>query len=277
MEQKKNERKLPDSIILEDEHRKYRTSWMAVLSNAQQAFNELLADRDIGDSLPAFETLNQEWLDKFVEDKIAAVMASPHPYDTRVESADEWREFKRDIQAKIKKIDALRRIDKQAKVEAKGCHLCFVNMDELISEKSRFVTPDQFHSYYALVVEVHEAVMRLREFEAQNLDKKIIPLTMIDSMAENPKEFIKSLIIRENLRKFVNQEQVSHIKEQSAASLEEQAERNRQYQKEREEAHAEYLRKQQEKRQELIQNGHEVDFTTGIRDINGNVIPIGNH
>lgn len=275
MENRKKEKKLPDSIILEDEYRKYRTSWMALLGNAQQAFDELSADRDVGDSLPDFENLNQKWLDKFIDDKIAAVMASPYPYDTRIESAEQWRELKRNIQAKLKKIDALRRIDKRAKVEAKGCHLCITNMEELISEKSRFVTPESFQSYYSLVVDVNESIMRLREFESQNFDKKNISLQMIKTMADDPKEFIKSLIYREDMRQWANQEQVSHIKEQSAASLEEQAERNRQYQKEKEEAHAEYLRKQKEQREALIQKGHQVDFATGIKDRQGNIIPVG--
>ena len=163
--EKKNVKKLPDSITLEDEFNKYRSSWLAVIGSAQKAYEDLLSDKDVGDYLPDFENLSAKWISDFVAEKIDAVMKSPAPYSSRMETVGLWRNLEKDINGKIKKVQSVYNLDPQAKVELKGCHITITNMDEILKEKSKFIVPYFYKEYYAKIANVAEAIEELRAYE----------------------------------------------------------------------------------------------------------------
>lgn len=168
MEVKKEERFLPDSITLPDEYRKYHAAWMQVLATAQRAYDDLLADKDVGDCLPDLENINSQWISDFVEEKIEAVMKSPEPYSSRIAIVGQWRDFEKDINGKIKKIKSVYNLDPKANVELKGCHITITNMEELLQEKTKFIVPEKYKEYYNEIIHAIGAVEKLRAYEKSN-------------------------------------------------------------------------------------------------------------
>lgn len=166
--EKNNTKELPESVTLESEYAKYHSSWMAVLHNAQAAYDSLIADEDVGDCLPAFENLSIKWINDFVADKIAAVMSSPVPHASRMENVGLWRNLEKDITEKILKILALYDLDPEVKIELKGCHITIINMEEILREKTKFCIPESYRRYFEKISRVAEAVEDMRAYEQEN-------------------------------------------------------------------------------------------------------------
>lgn len=162
------ERKLPESITLEDEYNRYRSSWLAVINSAQKAFDSLLADKDVGDCLPAFEQLDYKWVSVFVAEKIELVMKSPTPYNERMKSVGLWQDLERDVKSKIKKVKAVYGLDPKVKVELRNNKITITNLDELLSEKAKFQVPESYKSYYEKIVNLEDAVEQLHNYEKEN-------------------------------------------------------------------------------------------------------------
>ena len=159
---------LPDVITLDDEYRKCHAAWMAVLGNAQRAFDDLLSDKDVGDILPSFDELSAQWVSDFVRDKIEAVMTSPSPYNTRMKTVAEWRNLEKDLIKKVKKVKDVCNLDPQVKVEVMGCHIVISNLDEILKERAKFVVPQEYKCYYEKIVGAYNAVKELMMYEKEN-------------------------------------------------------------------------------------------------------------
>lgn len=269
----KEKGKMPDSIILDDERRKIRVSWMTILSSAQNAYDYLKEDKDIGECLPEFDVLTSEWIEKFIAEKINAVMKSPDTYKVKMKAVEEWRAVERDLQEKMNKINALRNLDQNAKIEQKACHLCITNLDELLAERSKFIVPNWYHDYYTLICDVNAAIIRLREFEVQNCENNQIELNSIGFHADNPENLIKYLIRIQELSSFKNAPKVSHVK-QEGITFDEQERINQQLEKEDKERHQKYLKLKEENKKKLEIEGKRTFFGTGVIDKTGKVTPI---
>lgn len=185
-------RSLPDSIILEENLTKSRASWFAILGRAQAAYERLLADKDVSNDLPAFDKLNEKWLREFINEKIAEVMKSPYPHNSRMEAVAEWRTLENDLLKDIEEIEQLKNIDSAAKVEVKGCHITISNMEELLRQKSVFVVPDEFKQFFNVAV---KCVKQIEELEELQVKWGIKPPINVSSAAFhlvcNPVEFVK--------------------------------------------------------------------------------------
>ena len=169
MEEKKTERKLPDSILVDEEYRRCRTSWLALLSSAQRAYDYLLNDQDIRDILPPFKELTEtQWIADFVKEKIDEVMKTPVPYDERMKTVGLWRKLESDVNARVKEIRKVYGIDPQAKVELQGCHITIGNLDELAKGRAMYVVPQHYKDYYEKIVKLADAVEDLNKYEKDN-------------------------------------------------------------------------------------------------------------
>lgn len=198
--EKLNKSKLPESITLEEEYRKARASWMWVLNSAQNAYDSLRTDPDVGNSLPELEDLTEDWIKGFVGQKIGEVMQTPVPNVAKQETIKQWRDLENDICTKIKKIKALNNLDPKINVEVKGCHIIVTNMDELLREREKFIVPQSYKDYFEKIVNVSNALSELREYErTNNLDR--IDYPSIPSMA-NPDNFIKWRMLEAKLDKY---------------------------------------------------------------------------
>lgn len=265
MEDIKIEKKLPDVFILEDDYRKCKTTWMAVLGSAQRAFDELINDREVGDCLPDFGELDSRWIKDFVAQKVDAVMHSPNTYAARVEAANEWREIEKDLLKKVSAVERLRQIDPEAKIEAKGCHILISNMEELLKQKTTFIVPEWYKNYYGMIAEAADRVSRLNAYQVKHGVRNPIPLFGILSMAERPEDFIRHLIFEDSLKKM--DEEKKKPSKFAAAFKEHEEEMKR--------LEAERKKRFEEARAEKIRNGEQVDFGTSIRTISGELIPVG--
>lgn len=266
MANKNTKIELPESITLEEEYRKSRTAWMAVLGNAQRAYDELMNDRDIGESLPEFDKLDSAWIRDFISKKVDAVMQSPNTYNARIEAANEWHELEKDLLKKVSQIERLRQIDPEAKIEVKGCYILITNMEELLREKTKFVVPEQYKNYFAMIVEAADRVTRLNAYQVKHGVKNPVQLTGILTMATRPEDFIRSLIFDDNMRKW-DEEQKNRTSKFAIA--------NREHQEEMKRLEEQRKKRFEEARAEKIRNGEQVDFGVSIRTIEGNLIPVG--
>ena len=263
MEKLENEKKLPDVFVLEDDFRKCRTTWMAVLGGAQRAYDELLNDRDVGDCLPEFEKLDSAWIKDFVSKKIDAVMQSPNTYNARIEAANEWHKLEKDLLQKVAQIERLRQIDPKAVIEAKGCHVLISNMEELLKERNTYVVPEWFKDYYGLIVEAANMVERLNAFEVQHQVRTPIKPFGVLSFAVRPEDFIKHLIFEEKMKDVevpLSYAQAKLNAQHDKAQAKENAEKNRLF---------------EEGRAEKIRKGEQVDFAVSIKTVDCNCIPAG--
>ena len=265
MENNVIKKKLPDSIVLEEEYRRYKATWMAVLGSAQRAYDELLDDRDIGDCLPEFDKLDSAWIKDFVSKKVDAVMQSPNTYNARIEAANEWRELEKDLLKKVEQIERLRLVDPEAKIEAKGCHILISNMEELLKQKTTFIVPEWYKNYYGMIAEAADRVSRLNAYQVKHGVRNPVPLFGILSMAERPEDFIRHLIFEDSLKKM--DEEKKKPSKFAAAFKEHEEEMKR--------LEAERKKRFEEARAEKIRNGEQVDFGTSIRTISGELIPVG--
>lgn len=264
MDRKETAKKLPEAIILDDELRKYRITWMAILGNAQKAYEELLNDKDVGESLPEFEKLNSDWLNDFVAAKIDAVMQSPNTYNVKTKMANEWHEIANVMLSKLEKIEHLRQIDTNAVIEAKGCHLVISNIEELLKEKAKFDVPEWYQDYYDTVVDTAEMITKLRDFQTNHSVKNPIQLTGILELATQPEKFIRSLIFDERQRMFEEQSQ-----KPSKFALE-----NQQFQAQIRQREKERLEKFEKAKTEKTKDGERVYFGTSTMTKSGNTIKI---
>lgn len=265
MELEKIEKNLPENVVLEEEYRRYKATWMAALGRAQTAYETLLADKDIGSILPDFENLSAEWIQDFVAGKVAAVMESPNTYNARMESADEWRILEKDLLKTLEPIEQLRKIDPKAKIDAKGCHITIENLEELLHEKTTFEVPEWYKNCYGMVVEAADRVQRLNAYQVKHGIKNPAPLFGILSMAGRPEDFIRHLIFEDSMKKtYEEQKKIpSHFQKQ----FDEHAEEVKRQESERK-------KRFDEARAEKIRNGEQVDFGVSIREIGGKEIPV---
>lgn len=266
MARKINENGLPDSLILDDEYRRCHAAWMAVLGNAQRSYDDLLNDRDIGESLPEFDKLDSAWIRDFVSKKVDAVMQSPNTYNARIEAANEWHTLEKDLLKKVSQIEILRKVDPKAKIEIKGCYLLFTNMEELLMEKTKFIVPDHYKDYFSMVLEAADVITRLNAYQVKHGFKNPVQLTGILTMATRPEDFIRSLIFDENMRKW-DEDQKNRTSKFAIA--------NREHQEEMKRLEEQRKKRFEEARAEKIRNGEQVDFGVSIRTIDGNLIPVG--
>lgn len=266
MELEKDEKKLPDSIVLGDEYRRYKATWMAALGKAQTAYETLLADKDIGRILPDFENLNAEWIQDFVAGKVEAVMESPSTYNARIGAADEWRELEKDLLKTLEPIEQLRKIDPKAQIEGKGCHVTIANLEELLQEKTTFDVPEWYKNYYSMVVETADRVTRLNAYQVKHGVKNPVQLNGVLTMATRPEDFVRSLIIEDNMKKWEADQKRPSIFEAEF----------KEHQKEVRRLEEQRKKRFDEARAEKIRNGEQVDFGVSIREIDGRETPVGN-
>ena len=193
--EKEEKRKLPDSIILEEEFRKRRAVWMSVLGKAQRAYDDLLNDSDVGELLPDFENLNSKWIKDFISEKVDAVMHSPNTYKSRVETANEWRNLEADLLEKIGMIERLKQIDSEAKIEIRGCHITISNMDDLLKDKTVFVVPEDFKEFYSMVVSCSDELKKFNEYKKKwGMKEPIIVNCAVLGLANKPEDFVRFCI-----------------------------------------------------------------------------------
>lgn len=264
MEDIKIEKKLPDVFILEDDYRKCKTTWMAVLGSAQRAFDELINDRDVGDCLPDFGELDSRWIKDFVAQKVDAVMHSPNTYAARVEAANEWREIEKDLLKKVSAVERLRQIDPNAEIEVKGCHLLISNMEELLREKTTFNVPDWYKEYYSLIVDAAEMVNRLRAYQKEHGVRTPIQPYGVLSFAGRPDDFIKHLIFEERMKDV-------EVPPSYASML---FNDNANFKKTHAKEIAEREKNFEHARAEKISKGEQVDFGVSIKMADGRLVPV---
>lgn len=264
MELEKIEKNLPDSIVLEEEYRRYKATWMAALGRAQTAYETLLADKDIGSILPDFENLSAGWIHDFVAGKVAAVMESPNTYNARMDAADEWHELEKDLVKTLQPIEQLRKIDPKAKIDAKGCHITIENLAELLQEKTTFAVPEWYKNYYGMVVEAADRILQLNAYQVKHgVGNKIRPFGVL-SLAGRPEDFVRHLIFDDSLKKM--DEEAKKPSQFDAAFKEHEEEMKR--------LESERKKRFEEARAEKIRNGEKVDFSVAIREIDGKETPV---
>lgn len=265
MELEKIEKKLPESVVLEEEYRRYKATWMAALGRAQTAYETLLADKDIGSILPDFENLSAEWIQDFVAGKVAAVMASPSTYNARMEAADEWRVLEKDLLKTLEPIEQLRKIDPKANIDAKGCHITIENLEELLHEKTTFEVPEWYKDYYGMVAEAADKVLLLNAYQVKHGVRNPIRPFGVLSLASHPEDFIRHLIFEDSLKK--TEEEQNKIPSHFQKQFDEHAEEVKRLEEQRK-------KRFEEARAEKIRNGEQVDFGVSIREIDGKEIPV---
>lgn len=161
--------KLPDTIIMEEDFRRYRQTWMSVIGKAQSAYDKIRDDKDVGNNLPEFDKLNTDWVKTWVEEKINAVMNDTHyPYNVRTQAAQEWRSVGDDLLSTVVHIEAVHHLDPEAKVELAGCHIVIPNMDELLRAKTTYKVPIKYKRLYELIGTAKEAIDQMVAYTKKN-------------------------------------------------------------------------------------------------------------
>lgn len=265
MEQEKVKKQLPDSITLKDEYGKMLKSWMAALGNAQRAYDYLLNDKDVGGCIPEFDKLDSVWIKSFVQQKVDAVMQSPHPFSARTEAADEWRAVERDLLSKVKDIEDLRGIDSDLMIEVKGTHITISNMEALLHTRTEFVVPESFKSFYQIAVSCADQLKRLHEIQQSwGIAAPPIINSVAVQLANDPTEFIYFCI---RIQK--QQEWLMREKQPSKIALENQRHKDELKRKEEERK-----KRQQEAHDQLVREGKQADYGVSIRETDGKLVPV---
>ena len=191
MAKEKRERELPDSIVLEDEYNRIRQTWLNAIDNAQAGYDKLLADKDIGTSLPAFEEISSDFISNFIDERISTVMDDGrYPHSARVEAAEEWEAVKNDLLQSVKPIEALRKIDKKAVIEVKDGLIQIKNMETLLRNRAKFVTPDSFKTFWNYLIRCADEINRLSYFQKTNGWRCPVQARGVLTLAYRPIDFI---------------------------------------------------------------------------------------
>ena len=191
MAKEKRERELPDSIVLDEEYSRIRQTWLNAIGNAQASYDKLLADKDIGKSLPAFEEINSEFISNFIDERISFVMEDGrYPHSARVEAAEKWEAVKTDLLQSVKPIEALRNIDKKAVIEVKDGLIQIKNMETLLRNRAKFVVPDSFKEYWHLLIRCADEVNRLSYYQKKNGWRCPVQARGVLALAYQPIPFI---------------------------------------------------------------------------------------
>lgn len=209
------EAKLPDTIIMEEDFRRYRQTWMTVISKAQAAYDKICDDKDVGNDLPDFEKLNSEWAKTWVEEKVKAVMADTNlTYNAKTRLAQEWQSIGDDLLSAVVHIEAVHNLDPDAKVELAGCHIIIPNMDELLTAKTTYKVPTKYKRLYELIGTAKETVDQMVAYKVKNdLFETIDPMALL-RFAGSGESFARVCYKDEDFKK-VREEEKAYMQEEA--------------------------------------------------------------